>query len=205
MTGATEPLDLELDTWDAWAPAEAARHLERLQAPWYVTAGWALDLFLGRQTREHDDLEIGVPSQRFHEVHGVLADFELVVVGAGKAWPLDSASLATHHQTWVRDRDAGPWRMDVFREPWAGEVWTCRRDARIRMPASRLISHTNDGIPYAQPEVVLLFKAKSARPKDENDFATVLPHLDADRRRWLREALALVHPEHRWLVALATP
>jgi hypothetical protein len=203
MTGAAEPLDFELDDWDAWTPAEAVRHLERLEAPW--CAGWALDLFLGRQTREHDDLEIGVPSHRFTEVRTVLGDFELVVVGGGKAWPLDPRSLATHHQTWVRDRDGGPWRMDVFREPWDGEVWTCRRDTRIRLPASRLISHTSDGIPYAQPEVVLLFKANSARPKDEDDFATVLPHLDADRRRWLREALALVNPEHRWLAALATP
>ncbi len=203
MTGAAEPLDFDLDDWDAWTPAEAARHLERLEAPWYVTAGWALDLFLRRQTREHDDLEIGVPSSRFTEVRDVLDDFELVVVGGGKAWQLDPRSLATHHQTWVRDRDGGPWRMDVFREPWDGEVWTCRRDARIRLPASRLISRTSDGIPYARPEVVLLFKANSTRPKDEDDFATVLPHLDAERRHWLREALALVHPEHRWLAALA--
>jgi hypothetical protein len=34
----------------------------------YVAAGWALDLFLGRQTRPHEDLEIGVPADRFDEV-----------------------------------------------------------------------------------------------------------------------------------------
>ena len=200
MSGAAEPLDL--DDWDAWTPAEAARHLDQLAAPWFVTAGWALDLFLGRQTREHDDLEIGVPSDRFADVRHSLADFELVVIGNGMAWPLDPGSLAQHHQTWVRDRATGSWRMDVFREPWDGDVWTCRRDARIRLPAARLISRTSDGIPYAQPEVVLLFKAKAARPKDEEDFATVLPHLDVDRRRWLHDALTLVHPGHRWLDVL---
>jgi hypothetical protein len=78
-----------------------------------------------------------------------------------------------------------------------------RRDARIRLSAASLISHTGDGIPYARPEVVLLFKAKARRPKDELDLAVTLPHLDAGRRAWLREALALVHPEHRWLEALA--
>ena len=31
----------------------------------------------------------------------------------------------------------------------------------------------------------------------------MLPHLDADRRRWLHDALTLVHPGHRWLEALA--
>ena len=46
-------------------------------------------------------------------------------------------------------------------------------------------------------------KANASRPKDEIDFATTVPHLDAAQRAWLREALALVHPGHRWLEVLA--
>ena len=42
------------------------------------------------------------------------------------------------------------------------------------------------------------------RPKDGSDFATVLPRLSGSRRRWLCDALALVHPGHPWLEALAT-
>ena len=130
MTGAAEPLDVDLDAWDAWTPAEAARQLEGLEAPWYVTAGWALDLFLGRQTREHDDLEIGVPSDRFAEVRDALADFELVVVGDGKAWPLDRSDRSRRiTRPGCATEPRGPWRMDVFREPWDGDVWICRRDA----------------------------------------------------------------------------
>jgi hypothetical protein len=198
------PVDLDLDAWDAWSPAEAVRHLAGLAAPWYIAAGWALDLFLGRQTREHDDLEIGVPAHRFAEVREVLSGFELVVVGGGKAWPMTEPMLSAHHQTWVRARGGGPWRADVFREPWEDDVWICRRDSRIRLEAERLISVTSDGIPYAQPEVVLLFKAKATRPKDERDFAAVLPRLDVARRTWLLDALGLVDPEHSWLEALAS-
>ena len=63
-----------------------------------------------------------------------------------------------------------------------------------------MIERTDDGIPYARPEIVLLFKAKhSDRPKDEADLAAVLPRLEPARRRWLAEALALVHPGHPWL------
>jgi len=196
------PVDLDLDAWDAWNPTEAARHLEGLAAPWYLVGGWALDLFVGRQIREHDDLEIGVPARRFPEVREALAGFELVVVGGDRTWPATESTLAAHHQTWVREPEGGPWRMDILREPWDGDVWMFRRDQRIRLPAERLISHTSDGIPYAPPEVVLLFKAKATRPKDERDFATLLPHLDADRRSWLHDALELVHPEHPWLEAL---
>ena len=196
-------LDVDLDAWDAWSPQEAARHLETLTAPWCVAAGWALDLF-GGQSREHDDLEICVPSQRFAEVREALASLEFVVIGDGKAWPMTESTLSTHHQTWVREADGGPWRVDVMREPWDGDTWICRRDPRIRLRAASLISRTADGIPYLQPEVVLLFKAKAVRPKDEMDFAAVLPHLESSRRLWLRDALTLVHPEHAWLESLGT-
>lgn len=201
---APESIDVDLDAWDAWTPHEAALHLAALEAPWYVAAGWALDLFLGRQTRVHDDLEIGAPAHRFAEVREALADFELVVVGDGKAWPTTASTLATHRQTWVRERAGGPWRLDVIREPWDDDVWVLARDPRIRLSAASLIAHTADGIPYARPDVVLLLKAKASRPKDELDFGTTVPHLDVEQRAWLREALALVHPGHRWLEALAS-
>ena len=200
---APESIDVDLDAWDAWTPHEAALHLAALRAPWYVAAGWALDLFLGRQTREHDDLEIGVPAHRFAEVREALEGFELVVVGDGKAWPATESTLATHRQTWVRERAGGPWRLDVFREPGDDDdVWVLARDPRIRLSAGSLIAYTAGGIPYARPDVVLLLKANASRPKDEVDFATTLPHLDAGRRAWLRQALALVHPAHRWLEVL---
>jgi hypothetical protein len=126
---------------------------------------------------------------------------ELVVVGDGLARPPTEAALAAHHQTWARD-EAGWWRVDVMREPSDGDDWVFRRDPRIRLPTVNVIARTAAGIPYAQPEIVLLFKAKAVRQKDEDDFARVLPALDTRRRGWLRQALELVQPEHRWLAAL---
>jgi hypothetical protein len=201
VAGAFEP-DLRL--WDGWSPAEAASRLEGVDAPWYVAAGWALDLFQGRQTRAHDDLEIGAPAHGYEAIRERLdaLGLELLVVGGGIAQPATEKALAAHHQTWARDRETGSWRIDVLREPWEGDVWVCRRDPRIRLPATSLIAWTSDGIPYAQPEVVLLFKAKSPRPKDEADFAALLPLLDGERRAWLAEALARLHPGHPWLDAL---
>jgi hypothetical protein len=67
------------------------------------------------------------------------------------------------------------------------------------MPYDRLIEWTDDGIPYGRPEVILLYKAKHSRDRDEGDFADMLPLLEPERRRWLADALELVHPGHPWL------
>ncbi len=197
------PLDVDLEAWDAWSPQEAAERLQGVAAPWYVLGGWALDLHLGRQTREHDDLEIGVPAHRFAEVRSALSGLEFVVIGDGRAWPLNDSTLAAHRQTWVREGAGAPWRLDVIREHWENDIWIYRREPSIRLTADDLIARTSDGIPYARPEVVLLFKAKAVREKDEADLAAVLPALEPDRRAWLRAALELAHPGHRWLERLS--
>ncbi len=194
----------DLSAWDAWRPGEVARLLRDVDAPWYVTAGWALDLFRGRQTRDHDDLEIAVPTSGLAEIQRALSGCDLYAVGGGLAHPLTPETLAEHHQTWVRERATGLWRLDVMREPWDRHTWVFRRDARIRLPRDRVIAYTADGIPYARPEVALLYKAKNARPKDDDDFAGVLPLLDPGARRWLTGSLELVHAGHRWLDALST-
>ena len=118
--------------------------LEGVQAPWYVAAGWAIDLFLGEERREHEDLEIAVPRVRFPEIGERLSGFELFIPDSdltdpGLVWPFAQApnALAGHHQTWVREPESGRWRLDVFREPSDGDVWIYRRDERIRLPYPR--------------------------------------------------------------------
>lgn len=204
MTGAIEP---DVAKWAAWRPEAVAVLLDGVRAPWYVAAGWAIDLFLDEERREHEDLEIAVPSSRFDEVLDRLGGLEIfVITGPGEATPIDEARhrLDETHQTWVREPATGLWRLDVFREPSDGDAWVCRRDGRIRMPYGRLIERTADGIPYARPEVVLLYKAKHAhRERDRRDFADVVPRLDEERLRWLADALELVHPGHSWIAELA--
>jgi hypothetical protein len=191
--------------WDAWTPQEAARRLAGVEVPWAVAAGWAIDLFLGSERREHEDLEIAVPADRFHEIASALDDLDFHAVGPGLATSVAEAPelLETTHQTWGLDRAANVWRIDVFREPHDGDNWLARRDESIRLPYDKLIEHTADGIPYVRPEVALLFKAKQARPKDEGDLAAVLPHLTAERRQLLAGWIAQVHPGHFWLPDLA--
>ncbi|MET8986845.1 hypothetical protein ABZW49_15465 [Nonomuraea wenchangensis] len=188
---------------DAWHPHQVAERLDGVGAPWYVAAGWALDLFRGEQSRPHGDLEIAVPVAGFPEIRARFPEFPFDAVGSGRVWPEAGAdALAATHQTWLRDPATGQFLLDVFREPHEGGTWIYRRDERLRLPYDTIIERTADGVPYLVPELVLLFKAKAVRPKDQADFDGVLPLLSRARRDVLAEWLRLVHPGHPWLAKL---
>jgi hypothetical protein len=190
--------------WRPFRPEEAARRFAGLDIPWAVAAGWAIDLFVGRERREHEDLEVAIPAAALPAFAERLSDLELwVPSGAGTLVPLPGGDLDETHQTWALDTAANEWRIDLFREPSTGGEWVCRRNARIRLPYDELIEHTAGGLPYLRPEVVLLFKAKQARPKDESDLAAVLPLLDSARKQLLASWIGLVHPGHFWLSDLS--
>jgi hypothetical protein len=206
--GGLTPDDDELTArWaGAWRPEQVAARLTGVEAPWCVAAGWALDLFRGAQSRPHGDLEIAVPAAGFEEIRDRFPELAFDAVGSGRIWPEPGAvELAATHQTWARDPASGRFLFDVFREPHADGAWVCRRDPGLRLPYDAVIARTADGIPYLVPELVLLFKAKSARPKDRADFEGVLPLLGRARRDALAGWLRRVHPAHPWLARLAPP
>lgn len=57
-----------------------------------------------------------------------------------------------------------------------------------------------DGMPYLAPDVQLLFKSKTIRPKDQVDAAHVIPRLEPERRLWLANHLP---SEHEWQTIIA--
>jgi hypothetical protein len=186
-----------------WTPSEVAHRLTGTATPWYVAAGWALDLFRGGQTRVHEDVEIGIPAASFAEIRNRFPGYAFDTVSSGRIWENAAANvLAATHQTWLRDPATGDYLLDVFREPHDGDTWICRRDDTIRLPYSDIIHHDDDGVPYLAPELVLLFKAKHVRPKDQADFDGTVPHMTSAQRETLAELLAHVHPGHHWLADL---
>jgi len=206
--GGIELSPAQIEALDArwascWAPPDVSRRLAGVSAPWYVAAGWALDLFLGGQTREHGDIEIAVPAASFPEVRGHFPGLIFDAVGSGRIWAdAGPDALDAVFQTWVRDPVTGNYLLDVFREPHDSDTWICRRDDTIRLPYRDIIHVTRDGIPYLAPELVLLFKAKHARGKDQADFEAAVPHLTPAQRESLTGLLARVHPGHPWLAEL---
>ncbi|MEU9404723.1 hypothetical protein AB0E08_03265 [Streptomyces sp. NPDC048281] len=212
MTGSLPPggavlgaAELDARWADAWRPEQVAERLGGVGVPWCVAAGWALDLFRGGQSRPHGDLEIAVPVAGFAQVRDRFPEYAFDAVGSGRVWAAaGDEALAATHQTWVRDPASGRFLFDVFREPHEGGTWICRRDETLRLPYDTVVERTADGIPYLVPELVLLFKAKEPRPKDQQDFDGVLPLLGPARRDVLSAWLTRMHPGHPWLAGLTT-
>jgi hypothetical protein len=185
--------------------------LEAVVTPWCVVGGWALDLWAGRQSRPHEDLEIAVPEGGFPEIRERLSDCTLFVPENGKLRPLGNSpeQLRLSHQTWVCQ--AGRWRLDVMREPHVpsdtgaeGDLWVCRRDQTLRLPYTEVVHRSAEGVPFLRPELVLLFKAKARRAKDVADFNRAVPRLSGTERRLLADLVVRVHgQEHPWVAELA--
>lgn len=198
-----------IEAWSmAWSPEQAARVLEGVAAPWAVAGGWALDLWPGEQTRAHGDLEIAVPNTFYPEIQARLEGLglRLFAIDDGQAIAIEpgEAPPGRTHQTWVMEPAVQGWRMDVFREPGDADTWIYRRTGELSAPRGWASGRTAGGIPFLAPQIVLLFKAKAVRDKDEADFARVAPRLSPEARDWLAGGLRIIHPGHPWIDRLST-
>lgn len=192
---------LDHDAWSSWHPTELARRLSGISRPWCIVGGWALDLWHGRQTRDHGDLEFTILRNDLNAFRRVLEGMEFYTAGDGivEYLPDNEEPPATIYQIWCQDITERRWRVDMMLEPGTRDSWVYKRDPTIIRPRADMVITTSDGIPYLKPAAILLFKAKHRRPKDEIDFENALPKLEASERAWLKTCLETAHPGHEWV------
>ncbi len=194
--------------WQPLTISETAELLRDASFPWWICGGWSIDLFLGRQTREHADVEVGVLRRDQCAVFAALEHFEIHSARDGTLTELTASQRRTgltkpNHGFWCRPRGREPWALEILLNEGDDDDWIFRRDAAIRRSLEAVVCKTEDGVPYLAPEVQLLFKAKALRPRDQQDFESALPKLSAGARAWLADALQQVHPGHPWSLHLA--
>ena len=189
---------------------EVAETLGGLRAPFYFAAGWAIDLHLGRVTREHHDIDALVMRRDHLLLHKALKQFSLKKIiphpdgmppnrGTIVEWrPGDKLELPVHQINAYRAGESEP-AFQVFLAESSDGEWIFRRNPKVRMPISKMGFHPLWGLPYLAPEIVLLFKAKHLEARDRADFDHAIPALSADARRWLGDAIEKTHPGHEWL------
>ena len=198
-----EPRDYAyLWAWEPLEPAELARLLFGLRTPWWICGGWALDLFLGRDTRRHDDLDVALLRRDQQVLFRHLGGWDLRYATPHHTLELwDGEHLEPPiHGIWAR-RSSGataPWTCEFLLNEHTDLDWIFRRNEGVTRSLDE-VGAERDGVPFLRPEIVLLYKAGEPSPKDEADFVTVGPHLTRTATRWLREALEVVDPRHPWV------
>lgn len=202
MTSSRDPPRGPAD-WAAASPQEAVAWFARVSVPWWIAGGWAIDLFLGRETRPHGDLDVGVLRRDVGEILRSIPDWEIFEAKDGVLTRVSRTTPRSEvNSLWCRGAGEQWWKLELMLDESEGESWVYRRDPVVRRDLQGLVHHTSQGIPYLAPEVQLLYKAKHARPRDELDFEAVLPHLGTEARTWLWQGLVRTLPSHRWTLAL---
>jgi hypothetical protein len=196
--------------WQPWHPHEVVRLFSTLNVPWWIAGGWAIDLFVEAQTREHEDIDVQVLRRDQQAVRALLREWDVQEAHPTtplNEWPFREWELGTPlrpgvHDVWCRPSKTAPWAIQLMIADTDDEQWLFRRDPHIHRSLPTIGRQSEDGIPYLAPEIQLLYKAKAPRSKDDADFMKALPHLDQESRRWLTQMLAIVHPNHPWLTQL---
>ncbi|HEU5124850.1 MAG TPA: amino acid transporter [Verrucomicrobiae bacterium] len=177
---------------------------------WWITGGWALDLFAGEQTRPHFDTDVAVArrdqtaAQR--HLHGW--DFRYAVPGshdpvAFESWEAGESLDFKIHGSWARENPDSAWRIEFLLHEIEQDVWSFRYCLRVQHPLACIGCRTPEGIPYLRPEIALLYKAARLRELDDTDFRRVLPLLSAEQRTQLAADIVQCWPEHPWLALLS--
>ncbi len=190
--------------WRAVDPTAGAGWFSRLQVPWWIAGGWALDLYLGTQSRVHADLDIGVLRRDITTVLAALSSWEIFAAkdGALAALRIGEAPQSAVHSLWCRPIGTSLWTLELMLDESVDGAWCYRREPSIRRPFSAVIQRNPSGIPYLAPEIQLLYKARSSRSQDQADFELVGPRLDTTARTWLVDGLVRTEAGHPWISAL---
>jgi len=176
---------------------------------WWIAGGWALDLFMGNQSRPHFDMDVAVARRDQSLAHQYLYgwDFQYAVPGTSdpvvfESWTSGQTLGSEIHGSWARERPGSPWRFEFLFHEIDEDVWSFRYCRDVRHPLERIEGRTAQGIFYLRPEIALLYKAARRRDVDEEDFRRVLPYLAKTERGQLADDIRRFSPKHPWLALL---
>ncbi len=191
--------------WAALDPPQLVAFMDGFAPPWWILGGWAIEAFTGAQ-REHEDIDLSilacdVPALRDH----VGDRWHLWSNHGGTLRPITDEHpdvLDVRSQIWIRASAHDPWIIDLPITPDRDGLWTNKfLDGHV-LPVEEATWVAEDGVRYLNPEIVLFYKARHRRPKDERDLDRALPLLAPDRVAWLRGAVRTLDAEHPWLARL---
>jgi len=179
-----------------------------LAVPWYIAGGWGIDLFVGRVTRDHQDVDLVLARTDQRAAFDHLPDraWSRIVphpaglTGQGTIVPWDGEPLSLPTHQILADGEGS--RIEFLLSDIDNVLWRSRRNPEVTMPVQSMALTTGDGLRYMAPEIILLYKARLMRDWDHADFETALPEMTLGPRHWLFHALEQTESGHPWMARL---
>jgi len=185
--------------WDPLGLDDATELMRGFPATWWIVGGWAIDLFVGRETRDHSDVDIVVRRADQELLRERFAAWDVQVAHDGMLERWVGYLEPPRSGLWARADASGPWQLQFILAQHDGDDWLYRHDESIRLPLDEVVLRDSAGIPFARPEIVLLSKARLVREQDEQDFEAALPLLNEASRARL---LGWLPADHVWRARL---
>lgn len=197
-------LSAGFNDWEPLSIKEVSGIFFGIPIYWGIAGGWALDMHLGRKTREHGDIDIVIFREDQQLVYQLLKnEWTLYKARDGKVslWT-EGENLDSVNDVWVKKERQSPWAFQIMLMDSEQDNWVYRREKMIKVPKAQLFSKDENKVPYLKPAIQLLYKGGSSqiREKDSRDFHTVFPSLSPEGKIWLEEALKRQFPlGHSWI------
>lgn len=171
--------------WEPIRPQEVLEFLSSFAAPWWICGGCALDLFLDRETRRHDDLDVALLRHDQLALYHHLHTWDLHYATPEHTLEQWNGQRLDQpiHGIWARrsDKPAAAWTCEFLLNEAQNGEWVFRRNESVRRPLEE-VGDERDGLPFLRPEIVLLYKSSEPSPKNDADFAAVAPDLSPEGR-----------------------
>lgn len=151
--------------WDPLPLSVVADLMARTERPWLIAGGHAIDLFVGRTTREHADIDVLLLRRDQQAVHEVLPGWETFAAdppGQLRPWPAGEILPDGVHDIWCRPDPGSPWQLQFMLDEAEGDLWVSRRNAQVRRPLGELRHTSASGFPISH-----LRSNCSTRPGDD--------------------------------------
>ena len=192
--------------WQPLSVDEVVKLFSGLNVQWWIAGGYAIELFIGKSIRSHEDIDVLIKRDDQLIVQEYLSSWELyqATYPGLKLWEKEEFLLGRYRDIWCRHDSNSSWKFQLILFDTDNDEWIFKRDPSIKGSLKDMGQLSKNGINYISPEIQLLYKAKpETLEKDLIDFDKTIPLLNNKAYNWLLQCLKKRFPEgHNWIKTL---
>ncbi len=194
------PLPLP-DTWQPLTISQITSTFPTLR--WILAGGYALELFVGKTYRAHGDIDILIARKDQQQLLHYLPQSRIfIATPPGQLVPFFDTFFYERpvQDIWILSEDQRSWCLQIMLVDIENQHWRYKRNDAIHLPFDAIYFNVEQ-IKVLKPEIQLLYKSKTIRPKDQLDFEMVYPKLCDEAKNWLQQSLKKCYEAHVWTTA----